>query len=120
MSVRRLQDIEKIIGKEGAEIKQFFYPNNTLNGIRFSLAHFTLGKGKSTFAHKMKSGEIYYFLKGLGAIFVDGQKILVKKDDGVYVPPMAKQYLKNIGEEDLNFLCIVDPAWSQNDEVLLE
>jgi mannose-6-phosphate isomerase-like protein (cupin superfamily) len=31
---------------------------------------------------------------------------------------MSKQFLENNGESDLTVLCIVDPAWKQEDEIL--
>ena len=34
----------------------------------------------------------------------------------VYIPPDTTQYIKNIGSSDLEFLCIVDPAWRAEDE----
>ncbi len=38
----------------------------------------------------------------------------------IYIPPNAKQCISNTGESDLIFLCIVDPAWKDEDEVLEE
>jgi mannose-6-phosphate isomerase-like protein (cupin superfamily) len=38
----------------------------------------------------------------------------------VYIPPFSKQSIKNTGKSDLSFLCIVDPAWTQQDEIILE
>ena len=36
------------------------------------------------------------------------------------VPPNSKQFIKNIGTENLRFLCIVEPAWKQEDDEILE
>lgn len=33
----------------------------------------------------------------------------VEKDCAVYVPPSSIQFIKNTGNEDLEFLCIVCP-----------
>ena len=41
----------------------------------------------------------------------------VKKNDAIFVPPNSKQFLENSGEMDLVTLCIVDPAWRQEDEI---
>lgn len=120
MSVRKISEIEEIQGNEGTRIKQIFHPHNTLNGIRHSVAHFTIDKGKRSNIHKMKTSEVYYILEGEGILHVDDEEIKIKKDSSVYVPPMAKQYIENIGGSDLRFLCIVDPAWKQDDEILLE
>ena len=44
----------------------------------------------------------------------------LKKDDSAYVPPNSKQFIENIGTENLRFLCIVEPAWKQEDDEILE
>ena len=51
---------------------------------------------------------------------INDESFSVKKDDSIYVPPMSEQFLENTGEKDLRFLCIVDPAWKIEDEVILE
>ena len=41
----------------------------------------------------------------------------ISKNESVFVPPMSKQFIENNGEIDLIALCIVDPAWKQEDEI---
>ena len=64
MSVRKNSEVETILGNEGTKIKQYFHPHNTLNGINYSLAQFTLEPGKKSLLHKIQSSEIYYILEG--------------------------------------------------------
>ncbi len=64
MSLRKNSEIKSIQGNEGTKIKQYFHPHNTLNGINYSMAQFTLEAGKKTKLHKMSSSEIYYILEG--------------------------------------------------------
>lgn len=120
MSLRKDSEIESIQGNEGTKIKQYFHPHNTLNGINYSLAQFTLESGKSSKLHKMKSSEIYYILEGVGELMVDDETFNVRKNDSVFVPLNSKQSIKNTGPEDLKFLCIVEPAWKLEDEAILE
>ncbi|MEX0862345.1 cupin domain-containing protein [Nitrosopumilus sp.] len=120
MSLRKNSEIDIIQGNEGTKIKQYFYPHNTSNGINYSLAHFTLNPGRKSKLHKMKSSEIYYILEGHGEITIDGKRHQLEKDDSVYVPVNSNQFIKNSGSEDLQFLCIVEPAWKADDEILLE
>ena len=120
MSLKKLPEISEVDGFEGTKIKQIFHPHNTLNGIRYSIAHFSLEKGKKSQLHKMKSSEIYYILEGDGILHVDDDKYQVSADDSIYIPPMAKQFIENTGNSKLKFLCIVDPAWEQEDDTLLE
>lgn len=120
MTVKKLQDIDVIEGEEGTKIRQIFHPHNTQSGIRFSISHFILGPEKKSRIHKMKSSEVYYILEGAGILHIDEERHLVAKDQAVYIPPLSKQYIENTGKGDLKFLCLVDPAWRKDDEILLE
>ncbi len=120
MSVLKNSEIQSIQGNEGTKIKQYFHPHNTLNGINYSIAQFTLESGKQSKLHKLKSSEIYYILEGSAVLTVDDESYSIQKDDSVYVSPNSKQFIKNVGSDDLRFLCIVEPAWKAENEVLLE
>ena len=120
MSVIKKSTISEIIANEGTKVAQYFHPHNTLSGINYSMARFTLEPGKKSKLHKMKSTEIYYILEGEAKLYVDNETINMEKDDSAYVPPMSKQFIENTGKTDLRFLCIVEPAWRQEDEILLE
>jgi len=120
MSLRKNSEIDSIEGNEGTKIKQYFHPHNTLNGINYSLAHFTLEPGKKSKLHKMSSSEIYYILEGTGKLTIEDESHLLQKDDSAYVLPNSKQFIENQGDGILKFLCIVEPAWKASDEILLE
>ena len=120
MSLRRDFEIDSIDGNEGTKIKQYFHPHNTLNGINYSLAQFTLEPGKKSKLHKMRSSEIYYILEGVGNLNVDENTYIMEKNDSAYGPPNSEQFIENLGKNDLKFLCIVEPAWKPDDEILLE
>ncbi len=120
MSSLKNSEIDFIDGNEGTKVKQYFHPHNTTNGINYSLAQFTLERGKKSKRHKMKSSEIYYILEGSGKLTISNQSYLLQKDDSAYVPPNAEQFIENSGNGILRFLCIVEPAWKADDEVLLE
>ncbi|MDH3677911.1 MAG: cupin domain-containing protein [Nitrosopumilus sp.] len=120
MSIQKNSEVTSIDGNEGTKIKQYFHPHNTLNGIRFSLAQFTIKQGKRSLRHKVQSSEIYYILEGNGNLRINNESFDVKKDDSAYVPPLSEQFIENTGTSDLRFLCIVDPAWKPEDEIILE
>jgi len=120
MSIRKNSEIEIISGNEGTKIKQYFHPHNTLNGISYSLAQFTLDIGKKSILHKIKSSEIYYILEGDAVLRINKESHQLKKDDSIYVPPMSEQCIENTGLTNLRFLCIVEPAWKPEDEIILE
>jgi mannose-6-phosphate isomerase-like protein (cupin superfamily) len=120
MSLRKNSEIQSIDGNEGVKVKQYFHPHNTLNGINYSVAQFTLKPGKRSKLHKLSSSEIYYILDGSARLNVDEEAYELEKDDSVYVAPNSKQYIENTGSGNLRFLCIVEPAWKAENEVILE
>ena len=117
MNIKNIEKIEAFSGQEGTKIKQIFSPENTSNVIRYSIAHCTINPGKTSKPHTMKTSEIYYILEGKGIFHLEAEKQEVKKNDAIFVPPNSRQFLENIGEVDLIALCIVDPAWRQEDEI---
>lgn len=120
MTVKKIQEIDVIEGEEGTKIRQIFHPHNTLNGIRYSLSHSELKSGKKSKLHKMETSEVYYILQGEGVLQIDDDTFKVSKDEIIYIPPHSKQCIENTSKNDLKFLCIVDPAWKQEDETVLE
>ncbi|MDP6857771.1 MAG: cupin domain-containing protein [Candidatus Nitrosopelagicus sp.] len=118
MISKKIESLDSFRGGEGSEIRSIFDPNNTLNGIRYSLAHSIILSGKSSKPHKMKSAEVFFILEGEGIIHVDEQSEKVERNHSIYIPPLSKQYLENTGSCDLHVLCIVDPAWKHEDEIV--
>jgi len=116
--IKKIEDIKAFEGNEGTQIKQIISPGETNNTIRYSIAHCTIIPGKSSKPHIMKTSEMYYILQGQGIMHIDSETKQVKQNDLIFVPPMSKQFLENNGETDLTILCIVDPAWKQEDEIL--
>jgi mannose-6-phosphate isomerase-like protein (cupin superfamily) len=120
MIIKKLQNLNKIDGNEGTIISQIFHPHNTLSGIRYSISHCTIKPGKRSKRHKMKTSEVYYIIEGKGIMHIDEETQPVTKDAAIYIPPFSVQFIENTGITDLKFLCIVDPAWRQEDETMLE
>ena len=50
---------------------------------------------------------------------IDGESEAVQPGQAIYIPPRSTQYIENKGSSDLTFLCIVDPAWREEDEEVL-
>lgn len=115
-----LNDISSFEGKDKTTIRQIFQPSNTADRIRFSLAHFTLKANRRSALHRLRSAEVYYILEGKGKIHLEEEEYNVKKDDAVFVKPNTAQFIENVGVQDLIFLCVVDPAWQQEDEQIIE
>ena len=118
MNTKKIEEIESFSAQEGTEIKQIFSPTDTDNTIRYSLAHCTINPGNRSKPHAMKTSEIFYILQGNGIIHVGKEQKVITKNETIFVPPMSKQFIENNGEIDLIALCIVDPAWKQEDEII--
>ncbi|MCX9083313.1 MAG: cupin domain-containing protein [Candidatus Methanoperedens sp.] len=75
--------------------------------------------GQTSIAHKLKTSEVYYILEGEGVMHIDGEIMRVHNGHAIYIPPNSKQFFQNTGQKDLVFLCIVDPAWKKEDELII-
>lgn len=121
MLIRKLKDSQKIIAGDKTELKELLHPNRNYQfSGRYSLAHASVKPGCSSLKHKLKTDEVYYILSGQGKISVDNETADVEAGDAVDIPPGSVQSIRNTGETDLIFLCIVDPAWQTEDEGILE
>jgi mannose-6-phosphate isomerase-like protein (cupin superfamily) len=72
--------------------------------------------GVTTRWHQLKgTAERYYIIHGTGRVEVgELSPINVKPGDMVIIPPMCRQRISNIGSEDLIFLAICTPRFSDD------
>jgi mannose-6-phosphate isomerase-like protein (cupin superfamily) len=120
MFVKHLRECREFTAGDGSMLREFLHPEKTDLKIGYSLAHAKVGRGQTTKPHKLKSCEVYYIIEGQGLMHIDEESFEVKPNCAVYIPPNARQYIENTGECDLKFLCIVEPAWRQEDEKIFE
>ncbi|MDP4611513.1 MAG: cupin domain-containing protein [Opitutales bacterium] len=82
-----------------------------------SIARARIVPGVTTRLHRLsKSFERYVILSGTGEVEVgELPKQTVRSGDVVLIPPMCPQRIKNIGKEDLIFLAICSPRFSEED-----
>jgi len=120
MIIKALKEIYSIHAGDNSLLCEILNPLKQDINIRYSLAWAQLKRGQKSLAHRLKNSEVYYILKGSGIMYINNEKKPVKKNDTVYIPPEASQFLENTGEQDLEFLCIVDPAWTPEAEQILE
>jgi mannose-6-phosphate isomerase-like protein (cupin superfamily) len=117
--IRDLTDCEEIIAGDRAVLRELLHPDKADLKISYSLAHAIVKPGQASLQHRLKTSEVYYILEGEGIMYIDDESAEVHPGHAVYVPPNSTQYIKNTGSSDLRFLCIVDPAWRQEDEEVL-
>ena len=120
MFIKDLKKCEEIIAGDNTVLKELLNPLNEDIGIRYSLAHAKVKPGEITYAHRLRSSEVYYILEGEGEMYIGNEKEKVFAGQVIYIPQNSVQRIKNTGMNDLVFLCIVDPAWKPEDKELVE
>lgn len=116
MFIKNLQDCQEFIAGDNTKLREILHPDKADLNLRYSLAHAKLAPGKTSQLHSLKTSEVYYILEGKGIMHIDNETAEVEPGATIYTPPHAKQYIESVGETDLIFLCIVDPAWRIEDE----
>jgi len=122
MLIRRLHEREVITALDDTKVRELINPEHDLQDLvlTYSLAHAMLKPGEKSLPHRFhEASEVYYILKGHGIMHINDETAEVSPGDLIYIPPRAVQWIENHGEEDLEFLCIVDPAWKPDAEELV-
>lgn len=115
----RLRDCPEFTAGDNCRLREILHPDKAKLALRYSLAHAVVAPGQTTRLHSLRTSEVYYIMSGEGSMHIDGGLRPVVPGDTVYIPPKAKQQITNTGAADLVFLCIVDPAWRSEDEVVM-
>jgi mannose-6-phosphate isomerase-like protein (cupin superfamily) len=119
MYIKRLADCREITAGDQTRLRELLHPDRDPAEIRYSLAVAWLASGARSRAHKLKTSEVYYLVRGTGVMHIGDDAAKVTAGDLVYMPPGSVQWLENSGKEGIEFLCIVDPAWRPEDEETL-
>jgi len=120
MFIRRIDDCPEFVAGDNTRLREVFHPDKDGLDLRYSFAVARVAPGKTTLLHRLVHSEVYHLLAGSGEMEIDGEREPVSTGDVIYVPPGAAQRIVNTGAEDLTFVCIVDPAWREADEEILE
>ncbi len=123
MIVKKLKDLKEIVALDNTIIREMLNPKHDTIPLHlgYSLAHATLPPKKTSLPHRFKTAsEVYYILKGEGLMYIDDDRERVGPGDIIYIPPKAIQSIKNTGETNLEFLCIVYPEWHPAAEELVQ
>lgn len=113
-------DRPEFLAGDHTRLREIFHPAKHQLNLGYSLAHGKLSPGHRSKRHVLASSEVYYFIAGTGQLTIDDQVTPVEAGTTVYVPPGGQQYLENVGTTDIEFLCLVDPAWRSEDETVVE
>lgn len=113
-------DRPSFLAGDQTSLREILHPAKHQLKLGYSLAHGTLGPGQRSKWHVLASSEVYYFIAGQGRFTIDDEVVSVEAGTTLYVPPGGKQSLENTGSRDIEFLCLVDPAWKLEDESVVE
>lgn len=118
MLIRKLLDCPEFIAGDGTRLRELLHPDKQAIALRYSLAHAIVPVGQVSTPHALTTSEVYYILSGQGNMTISEEVRPVEPGDTVYIPPNARQYIRNTGTVPLVFICMVDPAWQQADETI--
>lgn len=119
MVIRQFDDCPEFLAGDHTLLRELLRPVPGAVAARYSLAQGRLAPGTSSKRHVLTASEVYYFLAGEGDIHVGGESARVRKGTVVAVPPGTAQWIRNTGTDALEFLCLVDPAWTPDCERIL-
>jgi len=115
VKVASLKSAEPYVTKDGSTIRELHHTETQ------SLAEATLEPGQATERHYHGvAQEIYFVIKGSGAMEVDGSTRHVRPGEAVLIPAGAWHTLENDGTSELRFLCICAPPYSHEDTLFTE
>jgi mannose-6-phosphate isomerase-like protein (cupin superfamily) len=117
--IKELNACEFFTAGDDTHLRELLHPDKADLKINYSLAHAVVNPGQASLRHRLRTSEVYYILEGRGLMHVNDETASVAPGQAIYIPPHAVQYIHNTGSADLVFLCIVDPAWRQEDEEII-
>ena len=120
MHLTRLEECRPFVGGDGSLLREILHPDKHRVDIRYSLAWAKVAANDKTLPHILNHPEVYHILRGKGRMHINNEVNAVSRNDTVYIPAGAIQFIENIADDDLEFLCIVDPAWQPEIERLAD
>jgi mannose-6-phosphate isomerase-like protein (cupin superfamily) len=118
--INDISSIEPFVAGDGCVLRELLHPQNHPVALGYSLAHAYIEPGGRTADHWLEQSEVYYILSGQGTMFLGGVPHQVAAGSYFYIPGRMSQWLRNDGSERIEFLCIVDPAWTREGEIISE
>jgi len=120
MFVKNLEACNEFIANDGCRIREVLHPKNDPLELPYSLAVARVESGKRTYRHRLLETEVYYILSGTGVMHIDAESREVAANEAVVIPPGTVQWIENSGDEELCFIALVNPPWSEEGDERLE
>jgi mannose-6-phosphate isomerase-like protein (cupin superfamily) len=116
--IRDLKDCPEFLAGDSTHLRELLHPDRQEIDLRYSLAHAVVRPGETSLRHSLTVSEVYYILEGEGEMMIGGETARVRPGQAIYIPPRSVQCIRNTGRSDLKFLCLCDPAWRPEHEVV--
>lgn len=120
MFVKNLSDCEKFSANDGCDIQELLHPANDLVDIPYSIAIASVQAGKRSYKHRLEQSEVYFILSGSGIMHMNDKEKGLQQGDVVLIPAGSVQWLENTGEDEIQFMAIVSPPWTEAGDIRLE
>jgi mannose-6-phosphate isomerase-like protein (cupin superfamily) len=120
MLIRKLEACAEFTAGDGTTLRELLHPDKQDLALNYSLAHAVLPIGQTSTPHSLTTSEVYYILSGVGEMHINDETAIVKAGDAIYIPPNARQFIHNAGNDPLVFICIVEPAWRAEQETVYD
>lgn len=118
MLVKDVAETRAIAAGDGSELRELLHPERDPAALGYSLAHAVVKALGVTAPHALTRTEVYYILEGRGIMHVGEEARPVRAGQAVHIPPGKVQWIENTGTAGLSFLCIVDPPWVPECEIV--
>ena len=106
--------------KDSSTIREILAPRNS-GILRQSLAEALLPPGAASEAHSHPATEeIYYLLQGRALMALETELREAGPGDAIAIPAGQKHQIRNIGDDNLIFLCCCVPAYTDADTIMCE
>jgi mannose-6-phosphate isomerase-like protein (cupin superfamily) len=120
MLVRRLSECPEFLAGDATRLRELLHPDKQSVAVPYSVAHGYVEAGGRSLRHRLSTSEVYYFIGGRGRAGIGSSVVSVERGTLLYVPPHTEQWVESSGDERLEFLCLVEPAWTPACEEILE
>ena len=103
-SVDKVEEIEmNVKGARGVRVKYLLHEG--VGAKRLQLRLFSIDVGGYTSLEKHKHKHEVLILQGKSLVRGGDSEVIVKEGDAIFIPSWEKHQFKNVGEEELHFLC---------------
>ena len=112
VKIFRIEEVDWVAPPEhfGALSKILISPDNSeTKAFDFRISVFQPNGKASPHSHNVQE-TIWYILKGIGVVVLDGERHLVEPNVVIYIPPKVEHSIINTGLEDLVFAIAISPS----------